>query len=247
MRVLILTDNEVIYQNMKKIFTLKKFANHLFQFMFSYNNAYFMKNLKNRGFLPVNLKVSYKEIMNNFDLVISAYCKQIFPTDLVNNIRCVNIHPGLNPFNRGWYPQVFSIINKLPCGVTIHEMDEFVDHGPIIVQKEIKIEQYETSSDVYKRLLQTSIRLIKENLGNIIDENYKVSQTSFEGNLNLRRDFVNLLEVDMDKISTYREVIDFLRAMTFKGYNNAYFYDNKGEKVFLEINLIKEKVNDYSQ
>lgn len=126
-------------------------------------------------------------------------------------------------------------------------MDEFVDHGPIIVQKEIKIEQYETSSDVYKRLLQTSIRLIKENLGNIIDENYKVSQTSFEGNLNLRRDFVNLLEVDMDKISTYREVIDFLRAMTFKGYNNAYFYDNKGEKVFLEINLIKEKVNDYSQ
>lgn len=126
-------------------------------------------------------------------------------------------------------------------------MDEFVDHGPIIVQKEIKIEQYETSSDVYKRLLQTSIRLIKENLGNIIDENYKVSQTSFEGNLNLRRDFVNLLEVDMDKISTYREVIDFLRAMTFKGYNNAYFYDNKGEKVFLEINFIKEKVNDYSQ
>lgn len=70
MRVLILTDNEVIYQNMKKIFTLKKFANHLFQFMFSYNNAYFMKNLKTEDFLPVNLKVSYKEIMNNFDLVI---------------------------------------------------------------------------------------------------------------------------------------------------------------------------------
>lgn len=154
----------------------------------------------------------------------------------MNGVRCVNIHPGLNPYNRGWYPQVFSIINKLPIGVTIHEMDEFVDHGPIIIQKEIKIEDYETSFDVYKKLLETSIELIKENLMNIIYGNYRVSFPNIEGNLNLRKDFVNLLEIDMAKIATYREVIDFLRAMTFKGHNNAFFMIKMEEKCFWKLN-----------
>ena len=46
------------------------------------------------------------------------------------------------------FQQVFSILNKLPVGVTIHEMDEQLDHGIIIVQKEINIFSWETSCDV---------------------------------------------------------------------------------------------------
>ena len=32
-----------------------------------------------------------------------------------------------------------------------------------------------------------------------------------------------------------------LRAVTFEGYNNAFFYDQDGGKIYVEIRLRKEK------
>ncbi len=148
-------------------------------------------------------------IIQEYDLVFSLHCKQLFPSDIVNNVRCINVHPGLNPHNRGWFPQVFSIINKLPIGVTIHEMDEELDHGPIIVQKELVIKIWETSYDVYKRIQELEIELIKENLLRIINNNYKAFLPVSEGNINLKKDFNELCEIDLDKKVSYREAIDF--------------------------------------
>jgi methionyl-tRNA formyltransferase len=67
------------------------------------------------------------EIIEKYQLVFSLHCKQIFPSELISNVKCINVHPGYNPLNRGWYPQVFSIIYDLPIGATIHEIDEVVD------------------------------------------------------------------------------------------------------------------------
>ncbi|MCE9864029.1 hypothetical protein, partial [Aeromonas caviae] len=60
----------------------------------------------------IDLKSDTIRLINEFDFGFSVHCKQIFPKQLVESIRCVNIHPGFNPHNRGWFPQVFSIINK---------------------------------------------------------------------------------------------------------------------------------------
>jgi len=85
------------------------------------------------------------KIISDYDLVFSLHCKQIFPKRLVENVCCINFHPGLNPYNRGWYPQAFSIINGLPDGSTIHLMDSEVDHGAIIAQKKVDIKVSDTS------------------------------------------------------------------------------------------------------
>ena len=71
-------------------------------------------------------------LISTCDLVISAHCKKIFPASLIDSIRCVNIHPGYNPVNKGWFPQVFSILNGQIAGATIHIMTSEVDSGPII-------------------------------------------------------------------------------------------------------------------
>jgi methionyl-tRNA formyltransferase len=81
-------------------------------------------------------------------------------------MRCINIHPGLNPYNRGWYPQVFAINNGLPHGATIHEMDDKIDHGDIIYQKSVDIKLSDTSKTLYERVLDTEIFLFKENFRN---------------------------------------------------------------------------------
>ena len=69
---------------------------------------------------------------------------------------------ALTPHNRGWFPQVFSLINGKPCGVTIHEIDEKLDHGDIIVQKEVVAEPWDTSLDVYNKILNTEVELIEK-------------------------------------------------------------------------------------
>jgi len=58
-----------------------------------------------------------------------------------------------------------------------------------------------------------------------------------EGNINLKKDFNVLCELDLEKTMTLKEAIDYLRAMTFTGYKNAYFYGEKGNKLYVEINL----------
>jgi len=88
-----------------------------------------------------------------YGLIVSIHSKRIFPPDLVNSVTCVNFHPGFNPFNRGWYPQVFSLINKDPIGATLHVMDAEIDHGAIIDQVEVAIRPTDTSSELYARVI----------------------------------------------------------------------------------------------
>ena len=132
-RVLVVTDNIIIFENFESIRHELNIQDWEFHYYSSPTSAVVDKypHLK-----VINVKKEIDFILENFDLVFSAHCQQIFPTELVNNIRCINIHPGLNPFNRGWYPQAFSCINKLPFGATIHEIDDEIDHGAIIDQIE---------------------------------------------------------------------------------------------------------------
>lgn len=117
--------------------------------------------------LKIKLRFSvhlWYSLSKTYDLIISLHCYQRFPSFLVQKVECINIHPGLNPYNRGWYPHVFSIVNKLPLGATIHEIDEDIDHGAIIAQHEVSLYSWDTSLTAYDRVVEAELSLIKENL-----------------------------------------------------------------------------------
>ena len=78
-------------------------------------SSLFNLEISNGAIRVLDLDVLDDEWMRHYKVGISAHCKQIFPAKLVENVRCYNIHPGYNPYNRGWFPQVFSIINKKKC------------------------------------------------------------------------------------------------------------------------------------
>jgi len=181
-------------------------------------------------------------LIDNFDLIFSAHCKRIFPPQLVKSKKCINIHPGYNPYNRGWYPQVFSIINKQKCGATIHEIDEELDHGPIIVREEVEITPEDTSFSVYQRVVALEMSLFKEWLPHILKNNYSAfTPTEPDGSLNLKEHFNELCHLNLSENATYGQVIDRLRSLTFGEYKNAYFIDSKsGKKIFVKVELTKE-------
>lgn len=187
---------------------------------------------------PLNIKTEHEAVANKYGLVISLHCKQLFPSELVSKVRCVNVHPGLNPYNRGWFPQVFSILNGKPLGATIHEIDEQLDHGAIIVQKEVKIEKWDTSLTAYNRVVQLELDLLESWFKKILEGDYETFEPSEEGNVNLKKDFNALCEIDLNQQATYGEVIDRLRALSHGKYENAYFIDPAtGKKVFITFDL----------
>jgi methionyl-tRNA formyltransferase len=240
MEVLLITDNEVQLGRFRSLISDLQLdlSHYKFNYAYSYMNKSFEVKFRNEDWIhSINVKKEVDSIIEKFDLIISLHCKQLFPSKLVERIRCINIHPGLNPHNRGWFPQVFSILNSLPCGATIHEIDEALDHGPIICQKEVVINKWDTSLSAYEAILEIEMELLTENLIEILEGTYSTYRPK-EGNLNLKADFNNLLELDLEDTNTLSCHIDYLRALTHGNYNNAYFVDaTTGKKVYVKIEL----------
>jgi dTDP-4-amino-4,6-dideoxyglucose formyltransferase len=188
----------------------------------------------------LNVKLQFSQIIETFDLVVSIHCRQMFPSVLFNRVRCVNVHPGYNPYNRGWYPQVFSIINGLPCGVTIHEIDAELDHGPIIIQRECHIDPWDTSESVYKKLMKMEYELVMENFEAIRAGNYSAAPPGSSGNLNLRKDFESLRLLNLDEVGTLDSLLRRLKALSHGDFRNAYFLTESGDRVFVKLDLFRE-------
>ena len=163
------------------------------------------------------------------------------PERLVNAVKCINVHPGYNPVNRGWYPQVHAIIKDLPIGATIHEIDEKLDHGPIISRAYVEKRITDTSLSLYNRILEKELELLDGNILDILDGSYSVSSPEDEGVLHLRKDFDNLREFDLESRMTGMEFINRLRGMTHGDFRNLYFRDPEtGRKIFVSISLTEE-------
>lgn len=86
-----------------------------------------------------------------------------------------NLHISLLPYNRGASPNFFSFIENTPKGVTIHQIDEGLDTGPILAQKELFFdESKETFASGYEKLILEIQMLFKENWSSISDKNYQL-------------------------------------------------------------------------
>ena len=235
MKICVFTDNSYIFEGFTAL--LPRFPEHTFDFFYSpWNRAFSPRE----NFRPLRLQTQGRVFYDSYDLFLSLHSKQLFPDALVENHLCFNVHPGLNPHNRGWFPQVFSILNGLPAGVTIHKMDTELDHGPIAWQEEVPQYPWDTSKDIYDRILARELDLLDRHLGDLLTGNYTLTPMKDEGNINYKADFDALCRIDRDEQATYGAVIDRLRALTHAPYENAWFIDEDGKKVYVGITLRKE-------
>ncbi len=66
--------------------------------------------------------------------------------------RAVNLHISYLPWNRGADPNLWSILEDTPKGVTIHYMNEGLDTGEILAQKQVELVAGDTLRTSYDRL-----------------------------------------------------------------------------------------------
>ena len=74
--------------------------------------------------------------------------------------RIINIHPSLLPAFPGAHAVEEALSHGVKLtGVTIHIVDELVDHGPILAQEAVRVESSDTTESLHARIQTVEHRL----------------------------------------------------------------------------------------
>lgn len=110
-----------------------------------------------------------KSIIYNLksDLAVVAAYGQIIPKEILDlpRLGSINIHGSLLPKYRGASPIQSAILNgDVNTGITLIQMDEKMDHGPILGIQPIILSDNETFPALYKKLSLVAADLVSETL-----------------------------------------------------------------------------------
>lgn len=167
----------------------------------------------------------------SFGYVIRSPLLEAFPQGIIN------LHPSLLPYNRGAHPNVWSIVEGTPAGVSIHYVDEGIDTGSIIAQNEVPVEPVDTGETLYRKLERASVELFRNTWPLIKSGKVTCLEQSGEaGTYHRICDVEEIDEIDLDRTYVARELINILRARTFPPYKGAYFTAN-GKRVYMRLTL----------
>ncbi|PIV08067.1 hypothetical protein COS52_04660 [Candidatus Roizmanbacteria bacterium CG03_land_8_20_14_0_80_39_12] len=129
--------------------------------------------------------------LKQIDLVLLYAYGAIIPSDILKIPRWGfwNIHPSLLPKYRGASPIAYSLLmGDKTTGVSLIQMDERMDHGPILSQQTYEIQKEDTREDLENKLSDIGYELFKQSVQLLINGTLqKVEQN------NSNRTFTRLL------------------------------------------------------
>ncbi len=203
-----------------------------------------------------NTKEFKKELLKlNADILIVGTWPEKLKKDIINTpvIASVNVHPSFLPKYRGPNPYLQSILHReKTSGITFHLMNEKLDCGAILEQKEIPILPNDTSKELKIRTVYEARKICSELISKLGDGLViPVSQNEVEASY-----YPNIKPADMmlDFEKEFAEEIDArIRAFhpwlpCYVSYKNKFIipnpyklkiYDKEYTKKILEKNGIK--------
>ena len=172
------------------------------------------------------------------DIAVSVLFDYILKPDIIESfpMGVVNLHPALLPWNRGQYPNVWSIVEGTPAGTTLHYIDAGVDTGPIIDQQEVVVDPVDTGETLYRKLEDASFEVFTRSWDAIKEGRASQTPQPSGGTSHRTRDVDAIDRIDLDRTYRAGDLINILRARTFPPYAGAYF-EASGRKISLRLRL----------
>lgn len=173
------------------------------------------------------------------DLILSVLFGYVLPPEILDipSKGCVNLHPSFLPYNRGAYPNVWSIVEETPAGVTLHYMDKGLDTGAIISQRRVDVSPVDTGESLYAKLDRAALDLFSEYWPRLREGRVDaIPQARNDGTYHRSADVEEIDEIKLDATYSARQLIDVVRARTFPPHKGAYFIVD-GRRVHMELRL----------
>lgn len=149
---------------------------------------------------------------NHIDFIISYNYRHFIRPDVLECLpgRIINLHISLLPWNRGASPNLWSFIEGTPCGVTIHQIDEGLDTGDILVQQAASFDyEKDTLRSSYDALHCQIQRLFKKHWRDICGQNIPPKKQPSGGSFHRMADldpYAKFLDYD-DTIQIFLEKV----------------------------------------
>ncbi|MDC0996377.1 formyltransferase family protein [Pseudomonadales bacterium] len=170
----------------------------------------------------------------NCDLFVSMSFNQIFKHRIMNlpPMKTINCHAGKLPFYRGRNILNWALINdEKEYGITVHYVDEGIDTGDIILQRDYSISDADTYKTLLNRahrdcadILYDAIKLLQEGEADRIVQNEIHPVGMYCGARGMGDEVIN-----WDKNS--RELFNFIRAICYPGPKALTYCDGKEVKI----------------
>ena len=167
-----------------------------------------------------------------FDLFITASYGKIIPQNILDipKHKTINVHPSLLPKLRGASPIQSAILEESETGVSIIELDDEIDHGPILSQKKVNIEWPPYAEDLEKKLGIESGQLLAEILPDIVSG--KIKGVPQNHSLATFCQKIEKTDGEIDLKDNPEKNLRKIRA--FHVWPGTYFFDNKGKRIIIK-------------
>tara|TARA_R100000008_G_C3560563_1_gene155892 strand:- start:33 stop:695 length:663 start_codon:yes stop_codon:yes gene_type:complete len=156
---------------------------------------------------------------------------------IIENYRCICLHPSPLPKYRGGSPIQHQIINgEKESAVTLFEMDKGIDTGDILYQKHFTLNG--DLDDIFKRIIEIGF----DGICNILEGNYKVVKQDDKKATFYKRRTEDMSEIEIDDFKNYtaKEIYNKIKSLQYP-YPNAFVKCKDNTKLFITHTNLGEK------
>ena len=182
------------------------------------------------------------------DLIILIAYGQFIPENIINIPRkgILNVHPSLLPKYRGPSPiKTFLLNQEQTTGISLMLLDKDMDHGAILNQKEINIDENENSSTLITKVIDLGTKMLIETIPKWLENQIEPQEQNHE-----KATFTKLFTKQDGKIdwntpakdinAKIKAFYDWPNAYTYLEYNNKkQLFKIKNAKLTTEQSTIK--------
>jgi methionyl-tRNA formyltransferase len=187
-----------------------------------------------------------KLLFEHVNFGVSALFGHVLPSELIEKFSggILNLHPSLLPIGRGADPVPWGIIERQKQGISIHLIDQNLDTGDIVFQKEIPSNNMMNAGEIYEIAMAELFNEFSRLFMNWVDGKIEPRpQARTSSSMHHSNELELLRVIKDDEISSFGSFIRRIRATSFSNGKMPRYIDDKGRIWNIAIS-ISEVNND---
>jgi methionyl-tRNA formyltransferase len=183
-----------------------------------------------------------KESNIELDLGFLVWWPKIIKQPLINlpKYGFINTHPSFLPHNRGKNYNFWALVERTKFGVSLHFVEEGIDNGDIVAQAIIPYNWEDNGESLYNKARCEMVNLFKETYPAIRTLNItRQKQNLNDGSFHLSSEINEVSYINLDDTYIARDLLNLLRARTFRGHPACWFEDD-GDEYEIRVEITRK-------